>query len=207
MSADKTSLSKQRIQETAVTIFARKGYANTGIRELAEQAGVNLAMVNYFFGSKKALLKVILETFFNGYLEVVEKELGVDGPVEEKLERFIHRAIDYISSNRDYMIVTLTELPHDDPDITEYKAQWAHKAMQVIQRGVCVPLEEERGVVLSPIAIGPMLIGMMSSRFLFAPVMELVNPPGYGNSFFDEYPTLVTRIFLDGIKNLPTKNV
>ena len=60
--------SKERILVSAVKMFARKGYASTGMRELAEDAGVNLAMINYFFGTKKELLKVILETFFRGYI-------------------------------------------------------------------------------------------------------------------------------------------
>ena len=203
MSEDKSHSSRQRILAAAVETFARKGFASTGVRELAESAGVNLAMVNYCFGTKKELLKVILDTFFTGYLQIVEDELCGDGSVSEKLERFIHRAIQYIDTHRDYVIVTLTEMPHDDPDIIEHKAQWARRAMQVIQAEVCQPLYEDQGVTLSPVAIGPMLISMMSSRFLFAPVLEQVNPPGYGEEFFARYPGLVASIFLNGISGLP----
>ena len=100
------------------------------------------------------------------------------------------------------MIVTLAELPHDDPEITEYKAQWARKAMHVVRDEICIPVKESQGVDLSPAAIGPLLIGMMSSRFLFAPVMEQVNPPGYGEDFFRKYPDIIAAIFLEGIKGL-----
>lgn len=202
MAEEKSSTSKERILETAVQTFARKGYASTGVRELAEIAGVNLAMVSYFFGSKKGLLKVILDTFFTGYLEIVERELGSQGTVSEKLERFIHRAIEYIAEHRDYVIVTLTEMPHDDPDIIAHKANWARQAMQVIQAEICEPLKNEQGANLSAVAIGPLLIAMMSSRFLFAPLMEHVKPPGYGEDFFNQYPELITSIFLNGINGL-----
>ena len=100
------------------------------------------------------------------------------------------------------MIVTLTELPHDDPDITEYKAQWARRAMHVIKDEVCLPIKAKRGVELSPAAIGPLIIGMMSSRFLFEPVMEQLQPPGYGDQFFKNYPNIITTIFLEGISGL-----
>jgi len=202
MKNDKQETSKVRILNTAVRIFARKGYASTGMRELSDGAEVNLAMINYFFGSKKELLKVILETFFTGYLKVIEDELTGPGTFDEKISRFIHRAINYISENRDYMIVTLAELPHDDPEITEYKAQWARKAMYVVRDEICTPVKESQGVNLSPAAIGPLLIGMMSSRFLFAPIMEKVNPPGYGEDFFSKYPGIIAGIFLEGIKGL-----
>jgi len=202
MKNDRQRSSKERILSTAVQVFARKGYASTGMRELAELAEVNLAMINYFFGSKKELLKVILETFFKGYLEIIEEELTGQGSFDEKISRFIHRAIDYISENRDSMIVTLAELPHDDPEITEYKAQWARKAMFVVRDEICLPVRESQGIDISPAAVGPLLIGMMSSRFLFAPIMEKVNPPGYGEDFFKKYPHIITGIFLEGIKGL-----
>lgn len=206
MTNDKQKSSKERILDTAVQTFARKGYASTGMRELADGAGVNLAMINYFFGTKKELLQVILEIFFQGYLEIIEEELGSPGEFDEKISSFIHRAIKYISENKDYMIVTLAELPHDDPEITQYKAQWAKQAMHIIKKEVCVPIKELQGIEISPAAIGPLLIGMMSSRFLFAPIMEQVNPPGYGEEYFKNYPDIITTIFLSGIKGLGKAN-
>ena len=191
--------SKERIIKTAVALFADQGYASTGLRELAEKAGVNLAMVNYFFGSKKNLLLNILETFFSGYLKVVEEELTKPDPFEMKLRAFIHRAVEYIAGNRDYMIVTLAELHHDDPDITQYKADWGRKAMAIIEKEICLPVEQKTGKKLSPAAVGPLIITMMSSRFLFAPVMEQVKPPDYGEKFFAEYADIIATIFLSGI--------
>lgn len=199
MEKEKTPASRERILETAVKLFAKKGFAGVGMRELAEDAGVNLAMINYFFGSKKDLLKVILDTFFKGYLEIVERELRGRGTLEQKIRRFIHGAVEYISNNRNHMIVTFTELPHDDPDITEYKASWARQAMLVVQQEICVPLEKEWGKKVSPAAIGPLLIGMMSSRFILAPVMEQIQPLGYGQEYFEQYPEIITQIFLHGI--------
>ena len=194
--------SKERILQTAVTLFAKKGYAGTGLRELAEKAGVNLAMVNYFFGGKKKLLLVILEAFFSGYLEILEEELRREVSFEEKIRNFVHRAVQFISQNRDYMIVTLAELPHDDPDITEYKAEWARKAMVIIQQEICQPIAERSGRAVSPAAIGPLIISMMTSRFLFAPILEQVQPPGYGEILFEGYPDIIATIFLNGINGL-----
>lgn len=202
MANKKSEETKERIIEVAVQIFARKGYANSGMRELAEKAGVNLAMINYFFGSKKQLLIVILEKFFSGYLKILEDIVAGDGEFEEKIESFIHTAIRYIDENRDYMIVTLTEMPHDDPEIIQYKARWAGRAMKIIQAEICGPLQEKRGIEISPAAIGPLLIGMMSSRFLFAPVMEQVGAPGYGEEFFRSYPKIIADIFLRGLTGL-----
>ena len=128
---------RQRIIDTAKTMFARKGFAETGLRELAKHAEVNLAMSNYFFGSKKGLLKEILEPFYSGYLLLVQRQLIGPGKPEEKIRRFIHHAIAYIGANRDTAIIVLTELPRDDPEITRYKAGWAGKMMAIIKDEIC----------------------------------------------------------------------
>ena len=49
------------ILDSAESLFARKGYAATSLREIAEEVGVNPAMVHYYYGNKKALLRHVLE--------------------------------------------------------------------------------------------------------------------------------------------------
>ncbi|MCK4378539.1 MAG: TetR family transcriptional regulator [Deltaproteobacteria bacterium] len=52
---------KQCILEAAERLFALHGYHHTSLRKITSEARVNLAAVNYHFGSKKALLKAIFE--------------------------------------------------------------------------------------------------------------------------------------------------
>ena len=52
---------RQEIQDAAEMLFARQGYAATSLREIANQVGVNPAMVHYYFGSKLELLRHVLE--------------------------------------------------------------------------------------------------------------------------------------------------
>jgi AcrR family transcriptional regulator len=48
---------KQRILDSAEHLFARNGYHGTSIRAITKEAGVNLAAINYHFGSKEALVQ------------------------------------------------------------------------------------------------------------------------------------------------------
>jgi AcrR family transcriptional regulator len=191
--------SQQRILENGVAIFARKGYGNTGLRELAEQAGVNLAMINYFFGSKKGLLKEILDSFLSRYLEIARQELCSEGDVDQKVRRFMERVIPFIRENKDYFIVTLTELPHDDPDIIEHKAAWIRKIVELVQSQICEPLSEKSGKEITPYLIGPVMIGMVAMRFLVEPIFEKIKPFDLDENYYSQYPQLVAEIFLNGI--------
>lgn len=55
---------RQRILDVAEKLFAWQGYAATPLREIAESADVNPAMVHYYFGSKHDLLRQVLERIF-----------------------------------------------------------------------------------------------------------------------------------------------
>jgi AcrR family transcriptional regulator len=49
------------ILDAAQTLFSTRGFANTGVREVAELAGVNSALVGRYFGSKEGLFRAALE--------------------------------------------------------------------------------------------------------------------------------------------------
>ena len=56
-----TGTTKGRILDTAERLFADHGFPATSMRDITQEAGVNLAAVNYHFGSKEALLIAVLE--------------------------------------------------------------------------------------------------------------------------------------------------
>lgn len=58
----KRDAKKWHIMESALQLFADKGFTNTSVRTIAEFAGVNLAMISYYFGSKQKLLEAIFES-------------------------------------------------------------------------------------------------------------------------------------------------
>lgn len=51
---------KDTILDAAETLFAEQGFAATSLRQLTQRAGVNVAAVNYHFGSKEELVKEVL---------------------------------------------------------------------------------------------------------------------------------------------------
>jgi AcrR family transcriptional regulator len=50
-----------QIIRTAEALFAQKGYDGSSVRDIAEAAGVNIAMISYYFGSKEGLIKALFE--------------------------------------------------------------------------------------------------------------------------------------------------
>jgi len=169
-----TANSRERIYKTAVSLFARQGFAETGVREIANTADVNLSMINYFFGSKKGVLKTILDDFFAGYLAIAREKLAGDGDIHSRLEQFVTASVNYFDEQKESLIITISELPHDDADIVEHKANWARQMVEVVNRELCQPQGEDNFQPIPPTCLAPMLTSLMASRFLFGPLMEKV---------------------------------
>lgn len=49
-----------RLLDAAESVFAQKGYWGAGLREIAEAAGTNLGLINYYFRTKQALLEAVV---------------------------------------------------------------------------------------------------------------------------------------------------
>lgn len=59
--AEEQSCTMNRILSAAARLFATRGLAGVGLREITAEAGVNLSAVNYHFGSKERLLEALFE--------------------------------------------------------------------------------------------------------------------------------------------------
>ena len=58
-----------RILNTAEVLFAERGFAETSLRNITSKAKVNLAAVNYHFGSKKALIQAVFARYLDPFTE------------------------------------------------------------------------------------------------------------------------------------------
>ena len=74
----------ERILDAAEQLFAEKGFAETSLRLITSKAGVNLAAVNYHFGSKKALIQAVFSRFLGPFCASLERELDRRGSISDK---------------------------------------------------------------------------------------------------------------------------
>lgn len=81
---------KQRLIEAAGEAFAERGYDSVGIREICQQAGANVAAINYHFGDKRELYVTCLRhAQMCRVEEIVSAEWPADFTPEQKLQAFI----------------------------------------------------------------------------------------------------------------------
>ncbi len=87
----------KRILDAAEQLFAEKGFAETSLRLITSKAGVNLAAVNYHFGSKKALIQAVFVRFLDPFVSSLERELDQReqrGDSAQSLETLLEMLVD-----------------------------------------------------------------------------------------------------------------
>ena len=64
---------RQRILDSALHLFAERGYAGTSIRDIAEELEITKAAVHYHFPSKEGMIEALLEPFIATFRSLVEQ--------------------------------------------------------------------------------------------------------------------------------------
>lgn len=107
---------EEKIKNAARIVFQRKGYAATRTRDIAEEAGINLALLNYYFRSKEKLFEIILyETVKEAIQSMTAVMNDEQTTFEEKITLFASFYIDKISKNTDVPIFIMNEF-RNHPD-------------------------------------------------------------------------------------------
>ena len=91
---------EEQIKEAAKRVFTRKGYAATRTRDIAEEAGHNLALLNYYFRSKEKLFDIImlenLQLFISDVMGLIN---DTNTTLQQKVELLAGHYIDMLIEN------------------------------------------------------------------------------------------------------------
>lgn len=100
--AKATDNTEEKIRAAAKKLFTEKGLANTTVREVAEEAGVNTALLNYYFRSKEKLFMSIFAESFQEYRQKILNMMFLDDlPLEDRIRKFVHEATEQLKKNPD----------------------------------------------------------------------------------------------------------
>ena len=102
--------SKERIIACAEEVFAKKGFAGARTQEIAELAGVNKAMIYYYFGSKEKLLREVLQRVLFELIGLSQEILNKNPPPAEALEQFYRGFFYYVARHKNFSRMTTMDL-------------------------------------------------------------------------------------------------
>jgi TetR/AcrR family transcriptional regulator len=173
MKTELSSETESRIIEAATNVFIRKGRQGASMQDIADEAGINRTLLNYYFRSKDKLFDLIFENVFLRFIPDVAKLLLAEGPIETKFKIFIEQYTNILMNSPLTPIFILHELS-TNPErlIASIKSRGVDPAafLKIIEK------EMEQGnirqmdpvqlmvnllsLVVFPFAARPMLLGM-----------------------------------------------
>lgn len=166
---------EEKIKEAARAVFHKKGFAATRTRDIAEEAGINLALLNYYFRSKARLFEIIMLETIAAFVQTMAMALNDEKTtLEEKIKQVATGYIDMIEKEPDLPIFMLSEI-RNNPDLLLVKLP----IKQVIMGSVFFRQHREaviQGKITepSPLHFLMNLIGLIMFPFIASPLLKRV---------------------------------
>lgn len=166
---------EQTIKEAARRLFMKNGFSATRTRDIAEEAGMNLALLNYYFRSKENLFALImmenLQSFMLGMKEAFNDEATT---LDEKVSLFVNKYVDMLTLQPDLPLFIFTALRTNPMQLTErfgakaifMESHFAQQYKAAIKAGKINPIP--------PLHFIMNLVGMTVFPFVGRPLIEAV---------------------------------
>lgn len=90
---------EEKILEAARQVFVRRGMYGARMQEIADEAGINKALLHYYFRSKDQLFMDVFKSVFHEIFLKAGALLQSDAPIKEKIEKFIDSYMNIIAAN------------------------------------------------------------------------------------------------------------
>ena len=134
---------EKRILDAARTVFIRRGTAGARMQEIAEEAGVNQALLHYYFRSKERLSEAVFTETAGRMFPAVVGILGGEFTIDEKIDRIVETYLDTMSRSPFLPGYILSELHHHPERIPKLLANVAGRTFSATLLPVMEKLDKQ----------------------------------------------------------------
>jgi len=201
MTDQEKKAAKNRILNTAVSLFAVRGYASVGIREIAREADVNISMVSYYFGGKVGILGEIVETFWESYHNQIVKAMEKGCTPEEKVHAITVSMVDYVRDQRELAMVAFHTMPLEIPELAEIKRKSLTQIMESVKSLISSLGLDTEDLELFCV-IGPVIMSLIITHFHLKDFQAKLFNISFNEKFYERYKKIIATLLLEGIHGL-----
>jgi len=190
---------RAKIAAAAEELFADRGFDGAAIRDIARKAGVNGAMIHYYFGNKEGLYRAMLEGAASKVRALLIETTGGTGSTAERLARFVDAYAAYMLSQPNLARILYREMLTGARHIKQIAQQYAVTNFTMlrtmiadgIDRGELRPIDAD----LAPIS----LMGMVVIFQFLRPVITVaLGKTNYNERFVSRVAAHTIDLFLYG---------
>ena len=182
---------EDKILLAASKVFTEKGFAGARTRDIADEAGINLALLNYYFRSKEKLfdqvMKVKIVLLFGKIIPIISNEKTT---IEEKIDLASEKYFEILSKNPNLPLFVISEIQKKNSDIKSILP-----VEKILMNSVIIQQIKEKNPGLNPFHFLLNFLGMTVFPFLARPVFQnfhIMNDAEF-QKFVEERKTLVPQ--------------
>jgi AcrR family transcriptional regulator len=167
---------RDQIIDAAMRIFAQKGFARATNKDIAREAGITPGLIYYYFESKEALLKAIIETRSPAQLMTTLPPQVLELPPEIFLRMLILRALSIVESEQFVQLIRmlLPEIMHN-VEMAPFAASIIQRVLgflgtyleKQVEKGALRPVD---GVLTAQITIGSVIAFVLRRQIIRDPI-------------------------------------
>ena len=174
----KEETTEDRILNAAMKVFTRNGFAATRTEEIAKEAGINRALLHYYYRDKQTIFNLIFETrlqeFFHGLFVIFESE---SSSLFEKIKRMVDHEITTLTKHPDLARFVITEIAQEPQLLFTHGAKLGINPMLLIASFEKTVRKEAESGTIQPIEGRQLLINIMSLciyPFIAQPIIKTI---------------------------------
>lgn len=163
---------EEKILAAARKVFMTKGMAGARMQDIADEAGINKALLHYYFKDKEKLFEMIFLDEAKKFFPKINQIFNSDEPLFEKFEHFVEEYIDEMQLNPYLPWFVMNEI-NRDPDQFMYKI-WGKDNLPNPSKFLAqIDKEVKKGTIkrISPLHLMMNLLGMTIFPFVAKPMI------------------------------------
>lgn len=186
MKKAKDKNTEEYILNAAKNVFQSKGMDGARMQEIADKAGINKAMLHYYYRSKQLLFEAVFKNAFSLLAPQLNAVLNDDSSIEDKIKNFTSNYITFIIKHPYLPNFIIQELNRNPDFILKMKDNPGFPNLEKFKKQVIY--EVENGII-KPISAEQLFINIMALNIFPFVAKPLIK--AFTNTDDDAYKTLI----------------
>jgi len=169
--AESDTSTEEKIKKAAHVVFKKKGFAATRTRDIADEAGFNLALLNYYFRSKEKLFDIVMKESIQQFLKGIAGILNNTAlSLTEKVSLVAENYTDMLGANPDLPLFILSEIKANP----EKLALDLNFKEIIMKSHLFEQIQEATGKTINPIHFIINIISLTVFPFVASPLLRII---------------------------------
>lgn len=197
----KKDSTEDKILEAAKNVFVTKGMDGARMQEIADEAGINKALLHYYFRSKERLFEAIFSEIIKFAFPKITRIVQSDEPIVTKIEQVIDAYIDLLIKHPFIPGFVMKELNRDPSGLFKLVIKFGFNPQNVFDK-IQEAMDNGEIILMKPQHLAANIISMCVFPFAARPILSFVifkDDQEALETFYAERATVIKQFVINAI--------